>query len=221
MADKNIIRNGATTIEVYRSNDAAPANWDDAKFWLINELRRIQTGFFSVDEVLAQLQTSDSGDGNISGSVGPQGPQGPQGPAGPPGQAGATGPAGKNGTDGKDGDAGDLIADYKTAIDFTWSSDKIAKELAKLGTTGSSSIAIGGTVPTGARIGDLFFDNVTTFDLYVYDGANWINTDKDHREVYVQRNIPSTNPLKPYLWLQTGMGDDGYGFTLWFNDPEY
>lgn len=221
MADKDIIREGVTSVEVYRSNDAAPENWSDAKFWLINELRRIQSGFFSVDEVLSTLDLSGGSESGSTGSVpGPVGPQGPQGPEGPQGPTGAQGPA------GADGDAGDLIADYKTALDFTWSSQKIAQyvteQLSIFGTGGGSNVTIGETVPATAETGDLFFDNVNTFDLYVFDGTQWISTDKDQKEIYVQRNIPLPgNPLKPYLWVQTGMGDDGYGFSVWFNDPEF
>lgn len=124
MADKDIIREGVTSVEVYRSNDAAPENWSDAKFWLINELRRIQSGFFSVDEVLSTLDLSGgSGSGSTGSEQGPVGPQGPQGPAGPEGPTGPQGPA------GADGDAGDLIKDYRTALDSTWSSQKIRTEL--------------------------------------------------------------------------------------------
>ena len=63
MADKNLLRTNNSTIEAYRSSDAAPDNWEDAKFWLINELRRIQNGFFSVDDVIANI-------GNLDGDVG-------------------------------------------------------------------------------------------------------------------------------------------------------
>lgn len=150
MADKNLLRTGNSTIEAYRSSDAAPDNWEDAKFWLINELRRIQNGFFSVDDVVSQIGTGtgEAGDtviqnivsnisldgstiqeildsplfldiiNNIETTPGPEGPEGPQGPQGPAGQ---------------DGDAGDLIADYRTAIDTTWSSEKITQELANGG----------------------------------------------------------------------------------------
>ena len=221
MADKNTIRKGNTSIQVYRSLDAAPEDWDAARFWLINELRRIQTGFFSVDEVIAKLQT----DGDDTPDQGPQGPAGPAGPQGAQGPQGDVGPQGPQGPKGADGDAGDLIHDNKTSRNYTWSSQKIRSELdyilSQIGSGGNNNITIGPLAPTTADLGDLYFDNETTFNLYIYDGQQWISTDKDEREVYIQRNIPDTNPLKPYLWVQTGMGDDGYGFTLWFNDGEY
>ena len=121
MADKDLLRNNNPTIEVYRSLDAAPADWEDAKFWLTNELRRIQSGFYSVDEVVAQIQNGSGGSesGSTESTPGPVGPQGPVGPEGPQGDTGPQGPAGKDGTE--------IIADWKTAIDFTWSSQKISQ----------------------------------------------------------------------------------------------
>jgi len=157
MADKNLLRTNNSTIEAYRASDAAPDDWEDAKFWLVNELRRIQNGFFSVDDVVSQIGsgTGEVGDtiiqnitsnivqdgatveeiinsptfqaliNSIEGTPGPEGPTGPQGPQGPA---------------GADGDAGDLIADWKTALDFTWSSEKISNELANFTTGGGSGI---------------------------------------------------------------------------------
>jgi len=122
MADKNIVRDNTTTVEVYRSLDAAPETWDDARFWLIGELRRIQSGFFSVDEVISNIETGQAPEDPQSPSQGAPGSQGPQGPAGPEGPEGPQGPSGADGTD--------VIADYKTALDFTWSSQKIASEIA-------------------------------------------------------------------------------------------
>lgn len=169
MADKNLLRENNTSIEVYRSSDAAPDNWEDAKFWLINELRRIQNGFYSVDEVLAEVDSNASG-GSESG---PQGPQGPQGPKGADGAQGPQGPAGPP----SEGTHTSEIADYKIALDFTWSSQKIAEELANVGgVQGDSSISIGPTPPSGAEAGDLWFDNTYTLELYVWDGVAWIST---------------------------------------------
>lgn len=177
MADKNLLRTGNSTIEAYRSSDAAPDNWEDAKFWLINELRRIQNGFYSVDDVIANLsvdnisdETRDTIIQNITNIIEtPEGP-GAQGPAGPPGADGA------DGADGQDGDAGDLIADWKTALDFTWSSQKIAEELAAVGVGGDNSISIGPTPPASPDGGDLWFENQYTLELYVWDGQAWIST---------------------------------------------
>lgn len=216
MANKDLIRRGNTSIEVYRSLDAAPEDWDAARFWLINELRRIQTGFFSVDEVLARLD-ADKGDGTTDSTV--EGPVGPQGPAGPAGPQGPQGPA------GADGNVGDLIADYQTALGTTWSSNKIQQELDSLIgglDLGGSNLTVGGTPPVNPVNGDLFYDNVYTLELYVWDTNKWVSTTGGGGDgaVYVQTTQPRTSPTSPYLWIETGLGD-GDDFTVWFNDPEH
>lgn len=116
MADKKTVRDNTTTVEVYRSLDAAPETWDDARFWLIGELRRIQSGFFSVDEVISNIEAGEAPEAPESPSQGAPGPQGPQGPVGPIGPEGPQGPS---------GDVGDLIKDQRIALDTTWSSQKI------------------------------------------------------------------------------------------------
>ena len=209
MADKNASRNGTTDIEVYRSLDAAPDNWDDARFWLINELRRIQTGFFSVDEVINNL--SVDGDEPVEGPPGPAGPQGPQGPEGP---EGPQGPA------GADGNAGDLIKDNITSLSKTWSSQKIRQELDLVGIGGDTNIAVGPTPPSPVT-GALWFDNTYTLELYVWDGAAWISTTgaSNGNNVYVQSTTPSDSG--PYLWVQTSVGGESGKYTLWVNDPDH
>lgn len=106
-----------TKVEVYRSLDAAPESWEDARFWLIGELRRIQTGFFSVDEALTDLdiapEAPESPSEGVQGPIGPIGPIGPEGPEGPQGPSGA------------DGDVGELIKDQSIGLNTTWSSQKI------------------------------------------------------------------------------------------------
>lgn len=37
------------------------------------------------------------------------------------------------------------------------------------------------------------------------------------QEVYVQDATPTASESQPYIWIQTGLSDDG--FTVWFNDP--
>lgn len=134
MADKDIIRKGATAVEVYRSNDAAPDSWENAKFWLTNELRRIQTGFFSVDELLETIQNqiTDIGGsgGSEDGSTGAQGPPGPQGPAGEQGPEGPQGPAG----DTSEPDLSQIFQDGVISNGYGWTSQKINDELRRLET---------------------------------------------------------------------------------------
>lgn len=171
MADKNLLRENNTAIEVYRSSDAAPDNWEDAKFWLINELRRIQNGFYSVDEVVAELDSGSGGSGS-----GSQGPPGPQGPAGADGEQGPQGPAGPPSEDNQQHDHPSEIADYKIALDFTWSSQKISEAIGNIGVQGDNSISIGDIAPPSPDAGDLWFDNTYTLELYVWDGEAWIST---------------------------------------------
>lgn len=38
------------------------------------------------------------------------------------------------------------------------------------------------------------------------------------QEVYVQAADPGLPNGVPALWVQTGLGTDGTGFTLWFNE---
>lgn len=213
MAEKNTNRDGTTSIEVYRSLDAAPENWDDARYWLINELRRIQTGFFSVDEAIATLD----GDDDDGGTEGPAGPAGPEGPQGPPG------PAGADGADGADGDAGDLIKDSVTSLSFTWSSQKIREELLAIsgGDGGDTNIEVGPTPPSSPAIGTLWFDNHFTLELYVWDGSAWISAtgSSNGNNVYVQSAQPADSG--PYLWVQTSVGGEAGKYTLWVNDPDH
>lgn len=128
MADKNAFRDSASAIEVYLSNDAAPDDWEAAKFWLVNELRRIQGGFFSVDQVLSELDSRNT----TESAEGPQGPAGPQGDAGATGERGERGERGLQGPPGPKGDKGtfeDIIRDDKTSRFFVWSSTKTRQEI--------------------------------------------------------------------------------------------
>lgn len=84
MADDDLTRilsEGNTAIEVYRAAIATPETFEELRFWLQNELRRIQNGFVSTDEVLKKL-ASLTGEGSEEGPAGPSGPTGPAGEAG-------------------------------------------------------------------------------------------------------------------------------------------
>lgn len=103
-------------IELYRANIAHPETLEELRFWVSNELAKIQAMGVSADEVILLLAQA-IGEIEVEG-----GEQGPPGPAGP---AGADGVDGVDGVDGADGTAGDLIDDIRTLFDKTWSSDKI------------------------------------------------------------------------------------------------
>lgn len=53
---KDIVREGTTTIEVYRANQAAPLDWEALRFWTLQELVKIQSSFTSTDEVIRALR---------------------------------------------------------------------------------------------------------------------------------------------------------------------
>lgn len=38
------------------------------------------------------------------------------------------------------------------------------------------------------------------------------------QQCFVQPTAPEVAPGVPYLWVQTGLGSDGSGFTLWIGD---
>ena len=111
-------------IDLYRANDATPETFEEFRFWITNELNRIQAMGISSDEavlILAQaIEAIESTDCECTG-----GEQGPAGPAGPAGRDGV------DGQDGQDGNAGDLIDDNKIRYTLTWSSEKINLELSK------------------------------------------------------------------------------------------
>ena len=172
MAEKSLNNKGSTAVEVYKSLDAAPEDWDSARYWLINELRRIQNGFFSVDEVISQIESNK--ETPEPGEQGAQGPQGPQGPQGDPGEPGNQGPP------GQDINASDILNDSITSLSFGWSSQKIqatiADALFDVGVGGDNSISIGGSSPAFPDTGDLWFDNTYTLELYLWNGSAWIST---------------------------------------------
>ena len=112
MADKDLIRDNSTSIELYRLKDAAPEDAEQFRYWITAELRRIQGMGISIDSVLADLETS-------------AGPEGPKGPRGTPGENGRDGIDGADGADGADATAADLIDDNRTLFGKTWSSQKI------------------------------------------------------------------------------------------------
>ncbi|MGB2335680.1 MAG: collagen-like triple helix repeat-containing protein [Alcanivorax sp.] len=115
-----------TQIAVYRATLATPEDLPSLRFWVQNELTRIQLGFTSADEVIRAIQTTLEeiiSEGNLQG---PPGEDGQDGAAGAPGQPGRDG---TDGTDGQDATAADLIDDNRAITQKTWSSKKIQDEL--------------------------------------------------------------------------------------------
>lgn len=70
-----------TAVEMYRASLATPETLDAMRFWVQNELKRIQQGFRSADERIRDL-------GDAEGVEGPEGPQGITGATGADGEDG-------------------------------------------------------------------------------------------------------------------------------------
>lgn len=75
------------------------------------------------------------------------------------------------------------------------------------------------TGPISFNCGDVLFVESST--------AGWVVTNKYNaaesggggsQQVYVQPNDPGLAGGAPALWIQTGLGADGLGFTFWIND---
>ena len=92
----NLQREGGSAIQLYRARYASPEDVESVRFWVQNELDKIQAGFSSADEVvtilakglqqvIGALDLSPADGSSGSPLQGPEGPQGPPGPEGPPG----------------------------------------------------------------------------------------------------------------------------------------
>jgi len=136
--------------------------------------------------------------------MGPQGPKGEQGDVGPRGADGSIGPRGADGEAGTDGEDGVGVVSVSQAADgdliFTLSDGTeqvVELPLGLLGTSEGHTYVVG----QGAGGSD--------------SGNN--STDKD---VFVGPDAPNAT-TDQYLWIQTGLGDSGDCFTVWFNDPDH
>lgn len=68
----------STVVEMYRAALARPEDIPSMRFWVQNELQRIQKGFRSADERIRNISTGEGGEGA-------------EGPAGVPGEPGVDG----------------------------------------------------------------------------------------------------------------------------------
>ena len=55
MADKNLIRDGNSVIEAYRVSVSVPDDFEAFRFWVTQELSRIENGFASVDDLVRRI----------------------------------------------------------------------------------------------------------------------------------------------------------------------
>ena len=127
------------------------------------------------------------------GAPGSKGAEGSKGPQGVQGVEGATGPAGADGVDGEQGvgiESVEMAADGDLVFTLT-DGNEHAVEL-PMGLTGASQGHT--TVNVGGQA------PTEPKDVFVSDTAPAATTDQ-------------------YLWIQTGLGEDGSCFSVWFNDP--
>jgi len=132
------------------------------------------------------------------GLDGPQGPEGRQGPQGERGPEGPSGPSGPSGTDGQDGvgvESVSMAADGDLIFRLSDGTEEVVE------------------LPDGLLRGSQGDSGAT---YVVGQGANAETT----KDVFVSDTQPAAE-TDQYLWIQTGLGDDGKGFTAWFNDPNF
>lgn len=132
------------------------------------------------------------------GKPGPQGAKGEQGPRGLPGADGAQGPTGPAGEDGEDGEDGRGVVSVSMAAD-----GDLVFEM----TDGTQEVV---EFPTGLLGGYQGTSN---------SAVNVIRN-SEPKDVFVGPDAPATS-TDQYLWIETGLGSDGLGFTVWFNDPDH
>jgi hypothetical protein len=145
--------------------------------------------------------TGDTGPQGLIGLTGATGLTGPQGAQGIQGIQGNTGPAGDRGPTGltgPEGPAGPAGAD-----------SVVPGPQGPAGPTGPEGPAgAAGEVPEAPTDGQ----------QYARKNAGWVvvTGGSGTPEVYVQDTDPGLT--NPGIWIQTGLGPGGLGFTFWFED---
>jgi hypothetical protein len=140
----------------------------------------------------------DKGDKGDKGDVGPMGLEGRVGPKGPEGSMGPKGADGLDGARGRDGTDGVSITDVD--IDFD---NHLKVQLSD-----------------GTEIDAGFLGNDTKEAYHTFSHSRSGGGGDDAKDVFVSDNAPTAS-TDQYLWIQTGLGDSGDCFTVWFNDPNF
>ena len=130
----------------------------------------------------------------MDGPAGPEGRQGPEGPMGPEGPAGPSGSDGLDGSDGVGLESVSQAADGDLVFTLSDGTEHVVELPYGLlsGSESHTAVAIGGQAPIAT----------------------------EPKDVFVSDTQPSAS-TDQYLWIQTGLGEDGTGFTAWFNDPSF
>ena len=145
-----------------------------------------------------QKMPGPHGEQGLPGRDGLPGPKGEQGPRGPEGLRGPEGPQGPAGTDGEDGLDGRGVESVSQAADG---------DLIFHMTDGSEEVV---EFPTGLLTASQSHTTVVA-------GQGEKGSAKD---VFVSDNEPAAS-TDQFLWIQTGLGEGGDCFTVWFNDPNH
>ena len=159
--------------------------------------------------LLALLKRLQDQVSDVTKQIGPQGPVGPQGPAGESGAEGIQGirgPAGESGSDGIQGAPGFDGADGEDGRGVESVSQAADGDLIFHMTDGTDEIV---SLPES-----LFGASHGGGDTTV------VHQNGAPQDVFVGPSTPNAQ-TQQYLWVQTGLGETGDCFTVWFNDPNH
>ena len=160
--------------------------------------------------LLALLKRLQDQVSDVSKQIGPEGPVGPQGPAGERGAEGIQGirgPAGESGSDGAQGAQGPAGEDGEDGRGVESVSQAADGDLIFHMTDGTDEVVSLPESLFGASHGG--------------GGASYnVNSGGAAKDVFVGPDAPAPN-TQEYLWVQTGLGETGDCFTVWFNDPNH
>lgn len=164
-------------------------------------IKRIQDQLAEVSK--AEGPKGDKGERGERGPAGPQGVQGIRGPAGERGSDGLMGPPGNPGEDGQDGVGVESVSQAADGDLIFHLSD-------------GTEVAV--EFPVGLLGASQGHGDTTVY--HQATGSTDENGNRTDKDVFVGPDAPSTS-TDQYLWIQTGLGDSGDCFTLWFNDPNH
>lgn len=145
------------------------------------------------------------------GPEGPIGPQGPQGERGPDGIQGIRGPAGEPGSDGLQGPEGSPGQDGEDGRGIESIEATLDGDLEIRYNDGTTEIV---------ETSSIFGGRTSTGDTVVYQNNPAGGNPTTTKDVFVGTDEP-TPTTDQYLWIQTGLGETGDCFTVWFNDPNF
>ena len=164
--------------------------------------------------LLRELQRQVNEVSKLAGPKGDEGPQGPQGIEGPKGEQGDVGPRGADGAEGPRGADGADGADGEDGVGVQSVSMAADGDLVFTLTDGTEEVV---EFPTGLLSTS---EGGSTYVVGQGAGGTDPSGNSTAKDVFVGATAPTT-ATDQYLWIQTGLGDSGDCFTVWFNDPDH